>query len=85
MAQLVKRLTLNFRSGLDLTVREFKPPIGLCADNVGPARDSVSLSAPPLLALDFSLKQINSLFDNSKICVIPESSYEICFVFSDCV
>ena len=32
MAQQVKRQTLGFSSGHDLTVREFKPSVGLCAD-----------------------------------------------------
>ena len=49
VAQPVKRLTLGFGSGHDLTVHEFKPRIGLHADSVEPAWDSlsVSLSLPP--------------------------------------
>ena len=43
MAQLVERPTLDFGSDHDLTVREFEPHIGLCADSVKPAWDSVSL------------------------------------------
>ena len=44
MAQSVKRLTLDLGSGHDLSVREFEPRIGLWADSVEPAWDSVSLS-----------------------------------------
>ena len=33
VAQLVKRLTLDFGSGHDLTLREFEPRIGLHADS----------------------------------------------------
>ena len=43
MAQLVKRPTLDFSSGHDLTVGE-----------VEPAWDSVSVSASPLLTLSLS-------------------------------
>ena len=46
-AQSVERQTLDFRSGHDLTVREIKPRVGLCADSVGTAwilSPSVSLS-----------------------------------------
>ena len=50
VAQSVKRPTLGFGSGHDLTVHEFKPCIGLCADSMESARDPLlpSLSAPPL-------------------------------------
>ena len=37
MAQLVKRRTLDFRSGHDLMVCELEPCIGLCADRTEPA------------------------------------------------
>ena len=37
VAQSVKRLTLDFGSGCDLTVCEFEPHTGLCADNTEPA------------------------------------------------
>ena len=43
MAQSVKRLTLDFGSGHDLTVCEFKPQVKLCADSVESAH-SLSLS-----------------------------------------
>ena len=59
MDQLVERLIPDFSSGHDLTVPEFEPRIGLWADSTEPAWDSLSpslsLSAPPLLALSFSL------------------------------
>ena len=57
MAQSVKHLTLGFSSGHDLTVHEFEPRVGLCANSVKPAWDSLSsLSDPLLLALNLSLK-----------------------------
>ena len=44
VAQLVKRLTLDLSSGLDLTVPGIKPHIRLCADSAEPAWDFVSPS-----------------------------------------
>ena len=44
MAQAVKHPTLDFGLGHDLVVREFKSQVGLCADSVEPAWDSLSLS-----------------------------------------
>ena len=60
MAQSVKRLTLGFGSGHDLTVGEFKLQ---APDSVEPAWGSLSpsLSASPLLVLAVSLK-MNKLF-----------------------
>ena len=53
----------NFGSGRDLTVREFEPHVGLCADGSEPGapfgfRVSLSLSAPALrtLSVFFSKK-----------------------------
>ena len=57
MARSGKRLTLDLSSGHDLTVCEFEPRVGLCADSVEPAWDSVSSSLYPSPALSFS--QIN--------------------------
>ena len=59
MAQLVKCLTLDFCSGLDLAVCGFKPCVGLSALTGEPASDSSSLSAPLLLTLSLFLKQTN--------------------------
>ena len=42
IAESVKHLTLDFGSAHDLMVCEFEPHIGLCADNVEPAWDSLS-------------------------------------------
>ena len=47
MAQWLKRLTLDFSSGHDLTVRETEPYIRLGADGEGPAWDP-ALSLPCL-------------------------------------
>ena len=59
MAQPVKGLTLDFGSGHDLTVCEFKAHLGLCADNAEPAWDSLSLplSLPLPCSLCLSLSQ----------------------------
>ena len=68
MAQSVKRPTLYFGSGYDLTVCEIKPRIGPCTDSVVPACDSLSLSlsAPALILLFLSqnkyLKNVPTLF-----------------------
>ena len=66
MARSVKRPTLDFGSGGDLTVHEVEPHLGLCADKTEPAWDSLPPSAsapPPLVLFVFSLplknKQIN--------------------------
>ena len=58
VAQLVKYLTLDFGSGHDLTVHEFKPCIRLASVSIEPASDplSPSLSAPVPLVLSLSLK-----------------------------
>ena len=62
VAQSVKRLTLDFCSGHDLTVREFKPLNVLCADSLEPAWDSLSLSLslplPCLLSLSLSQNKV---------------------------
>ena len=52
VAQLVKRPTLDFGSGYNLTVCELEPRIGLCADSTEPAWNSLSpsFSAPSLCA-----------------------------------
>ena len=57
MAQSVKRPTLGFGSVHDLTVCGFEPCIGLCADSVEPAWDSLSLllSLPLLCSHSLSL------------------------------
>ena len=51
VAQSVKRPTLGFGSGHDLTVHEFEPHISLCTDIVEPSWDSLSL---PLSFLSLS-------------------------------
>ena len=57
MAQLVKRLTLDFGSDHDLAVCEIEPGVGLCADTVEPAWDSLSLSLYPFPTHALSLSQ----------------------------
>ena len=58
MAQSVKRPTLGFGSGRDLTVCEVESRIGLCTDSMEPAWDSLSpslsLCLPLMLSLSFS-------------------------------
>ena len=65
MAQPVKHLTLDFCSGRDLTVCEFEPHLGLCADSVEPAWNSLSPSLSPSVSLSLSLK-INKLLKIDK-------------------
>ena len=71
MAQSVKRPILDFGSGHDLTVREFKPCIGLGTDDAKPAWDSLPpspfLSAPPLLTCGLRGSLSLSLFQNKYI------------------
>ena len=64
MAQSVKCLTLDFGSGHDFTVWEMEPSITLRTDRAEPVWDSLfslslslSLSAPPLLALFLKLNK----------------------------
>ena len=58
MAQSVKHQTLDFSSGHDPMVCEFKPHIGPCADSMEPAWDSVSPLYPSTAcALSLSLKR----------------------------
>ena len=63
VAQLVKYLTLDFGSGYDLSIREFKPQVQLFADSEESASDSLSpslsLSAPP--SRELSLSQNKSI------------------------
>ena len=59
MAQLVKHLSLDFGSGHDLMVCEFKPHVEACVGTAGPAWDSLSpcLSASLSHSLSLSLSQ----------------------------
>ena len=65
VAQSVKHPTLDFGSGHDLLVREFKPLDGLCTDSVKPAWNSLSLSLSlcpsPALSLSVFLSQNKQL------------------------
>ena len=60
VAQSVKGQTLGFSSGHDLVVCEFELHVGLCADSLEPAWDSlslpISLPLPGLFSLSLSLK-----------------------------
>ena len=61
----VRRPTLDFSSGHDLTVHGFEPYIGLCADSAEPSWDflplslsaSLKLSAPPPLSLSLKINK----------------------------
>ena len=59
LVQSVKHPTLDFDSGHDLTVCEFEPGVGLCADSAEPAWDSLSFStsAPPLFSLSLHINK----------------------------
>ena len=62
MAQSVKHLILDFSSGCDFMVCEFKPHIRLCAGSMEPPRDSPSpsFSAPsPLSPSENKKKSVN--------------------------
>ena len=50
-AQSVKLSALDFGSGHDLTVHEFEPHVGVCADSLESAWDSLSLFLPCSLCL----------------------------------
>ena len=60
VAQSVKRLTLDLGSGRDLTVHQFKPGAGLCADSTEPAWDSLSLSLCPSHACALSQNKLKN-------------------------
>ena len=57
VAQVVKRPTLDFHPGHDLTVGGFQPHVGLCVDSVESACDSLSpsVSASPQPALSLGI------------------------------
>ena len=63
MVWLIKHLTFDLGSGHDLVVCEFELRMGLCADSVGPAWDSLYPSLCPfptsacMLSLLFSQKK----------------------------
>ena len=59
VAQSLKRLTLDFGSGHDLTVRGFEAHVGLCTDSTESAWESLSPSLSACPPLMFSLSQIN--------------------------
>ena len=64
VAQSVNHLILDFRAGHDLTAREFKPHVGLCADSSEPGACfgfcvSLSLCSLPTRILSLSLSKIN--------------------------
>ena len=55
VAQSVKRLTLGFVSGHDVTVRDFESRVRLCTNSTEPTSDPLSPFCPPLLMLARSL------------------------------
>ena len=57
VAQSFKHLTLDLCSGLDLMDHEFKPHLGLCADNAEPTWNSLSLSLLLSLSLSFKINK----------------------------
>ena len=72
MAQLVERPTLDFGSGYDLMVREFKPRVRLQTDSVEIGWDSFSpsLSLPLSLSLSLFLSQKKETNFKKIICEI---------------
>ena len=82
MAQSVKRPTLDFGSGHDLTVPEFGPRVGLCADSAEPAWDALSLllslPLPHALALSFLTINLKTFFkeqQNSPPSPFPRAQF----------
>ena len=73
MAGSVKRLTLDFGSGHDLTVLEIEPHVRLCPDSTEPARDSPSLPSPRSRACSLS-KQINTHLKNVTVGCLGNSA-----------
>ena len=60
MAQLAKRLTLDFGSGYALTIPEIESCVGFCADSTESTWDSLSPPSPtlpPSCSLSLSLSQ----------------------------
>ena len=58
MVQSIKQPTLGFGSGHDLVVGEFKPHIGLCADSVESAWDSLSLCPSHACVLTLKINKL---------------------------
>ena len=56
-AQSVKRPAFDFDSGHDITVHEFEPRVGLCADSSELPWDSLSHFTPSRLKLTHSLSK----------------------------
>ena len=67
VAQSVKYWTLDFGSGHDLAVRDFKPCIRLGTDGEEPTWDSLSAPPPFVLSLSFSLSLPLSLSLKNKL------------------
>ena len=65
MAQSVKRPTLDFDSGRDLTVHGIEPCIRLCAESKEPAWDSVSARSVSVSACVLARSLSLSLSQNS--------------------
>ena len=62
VAQSVKRLTLGFVSGHDVTVRDFESHVRLCTNSTEPTSDPLSPFCPSLAharAFSLSLSKIN--------------------------
>ena len=55
LSQLSIRLLISTQVAIS-KFHELEPRVGLCADSAEPAWDSLSLPAPPLLALSLPLK-----------------------------
>ena len=56
-AQSIEHVTLDFCSGHDLTVCEFKPHVRVCTDSPEPAWEFLSLSLSLSLSLRLTLSQ----------------------------
>ena len=81
MAQSVKRVTLDFGSGQDLTVRELEPRTGLCAGSAKPAWASVSVPLCPssahahCLTLSLSINKLKRKEAENRCRVLTTSPF----------
>ena len=69
VAHLVKCPTLDLGSGLDLSVPEIMPLVGLRVGNVDRARDSLSLSLPLPCSISLSQNKYFFFFFFKGICL----------------
>ena len=78
MALLIKHLTLDLGSSHDLTVHGMEPHIGLCADSMETAWDSLCLCLYPSLPPSSPNKEVKILkeeFDSILAVMLTEAEH----------